>query len=72
MCRSINGFSNVSGLRKDDSGVWRGKAMKDGKSIDVILVQRNLGPPVAGSCECLIERGRDVGGAPHEAIAKAR
>src|SRR4051812_19287461 len=27
-----NGFSNVSELRKDDQGVWRGKAMKDGKS----------------------------------------
>jgi hypothetical protein len=32
-----NGFSNVTGLQKDDSGVWRGKAMKDGKSIDVSL-----------------------------------
>jgi hypothetical protein len=27
-----NGFANVSDLRKDDQGVWRGKAMKDGKS----------------------------------------
>jgi hypothetical protein len=32
-----NGFSNVTGLKKDDSGVWRGKAMKDGKSTDVSL-----------------------------------
>jgi hypothetical protein len=32
-----NGFANVSGLKKDDSGIWRGKAMKDGKSIDVSL-----------------------------------
>ncbi len=32
-----NGFANISGLKKDDSGVWRGKAMKDGKSIDVSL-----------------------------------
>lgn len=31
------GFSNVSGLKKDDSGVWRGKAMKDGQSVDVSL-----------------------------------
>jgi opacity protein-like surface antigen len=30
-----NGFSGVSDLRKDDSGVWRGKAMKDGKSTTV-------------------------------------
>jgi opacity protein-like surface antigen len=32
-----NGYSQVSGLRKDDNGVWRGKAMKDGKSVDVSL-----------------------------------
>ena len=31
------GFTGVSGLKKDDSGVWRGKAMKDGKSMDVSL-----------------------------------
>jgi opacity protein-like surface antigen len=30
-----NGYSNVSDLKKDDSGVWRGKAMKDGKSVNV-------------------------------------
>jgi putative membrane protein len=29
------GFSQVSGLQKDDQGIWRGKAMKDGKSVDV-------------------------------------
>ena len=32
-----NGYTNVSGLKKDDNGVWRGKAMKDGKSVDVSL-----------------------------------
>ena len=32
-----NGLSNVSGLAKDDSGVWRGKAMKDGQQVDVSL-----------------------------------
>src|SRR5947199_7931449 len=31
------GFANVSRLRKDNQGVWRGKAMKDGKSISVSL-----------------------------------
>src|ERR1700760_3586441 len=25
-----NGFSDVTPLKKDESGVWRGKAMKDG------------------------------------------
>jgi len=29
------GFSNVSGLAKDDNGVWRGKANKGGSSTSV-------------------------------------
>jgi len=29
------GFSNVTELRKDDQGIWRGKAQKDGKSTSV-------------------------------------
>lgn len=33
----LNGLSNVSDLKKDDNGVWRGKAMKGGKSVDVSL-----------------------------------
>jgi hypothetical protein len=32
-----HGYSNVTDLKKDDSGVWRGRAMKDGKSVDVSL-----------------------------------
>jgi hypothetical protein len=32
-----NGYSNVSDLQKDGDGVWRGKAMKDGKAVDVSL-----------------------------------
>jgi hypothetical protein len=31
------GYSNVSALKKDDTGVWRGKAQKDQKSLDVSL-----------------------------------
>ena len=31
------GFSNVSNLKKDDNGVWRGRATKDGKTVDVSL-----------------------------------
>jgi opacity protein-like surface antigen len=39
------GFSNISNLKKDDSGVWRGTAMKDGKSVDVGLdYQGNVVP----------------------------
>jgi hypothetical protein len=29
------GFKNVSGLKKDDAGVWRGKADRDGKPVNV-------------------------------------
>jgi opacity protein-like surface antigen len=32
-----NGYTNVSGLLKDDQGVWRGMAMKDGRSVNVSL-----------------------------------
>ncbi len=31
------GFSAVSELRKDDQGIWRGTAMKDGKNVSVAL-----------------------------------
>jgi hypothetical protein len=31
------GFTDVSRLVKDDNGVWRGRAMKDGKQVDVSL-----------------------------------
>ncbi len=31
------GFANVTDLKKDDKGVWRGTAMKDGKSTSVAL-----------------------------------
>ena len=29
------GYTNLSGLKKDDKGVWRGTAMRGGKSVDV-------------------------------------
>ena len=29
------GFKDVSALKKDDKGVWRGKASRDGKSVNV-------------------------------------
>jgi hypothetical protein len=32
-----SGFSEISGLNKDSNGVWRGKAKKDGKNVDVSL-----------------------------------
>jgi opacity protein-like surface antigen len=31
------GFSDISNLNKDEQGVWRGRAMKDGKTVDVSL-----------------------------------
>ena len=29
------GFTDVTGLAKDDHGIWRGKAKKDGRSLDI-------------------------------------
>lgn len=34
---AARGYTNVSGLKKDDTGVWRGTAMRNGKSVDVSL-----------------------------------
>jgi len=31
------GFSKVSGLKKDDDGIWRGRAMMGGQQVDVAL-----------------------------------
>jgi protein CpxP len=31
------GFSNVAELRKDDQGIWRGKAMRNGQSVTVAI-----------------------------------
>jgi hypothetical protein len=31
------GYTNVSGLKKDNDGVWRGSAQKDGKATTVSL-----------------------------------
>jgi putative membrane protein len=37
------GYANVSALKKDEKGVWRGTAMKDGKSVQISLdVQGNV------------------------------
>ncbi|MGL9620930.1 hypothetical protein QRQ56_23225 [Bradyrhizobium sp. U531] len=39
------GFSNVSSLKKDDQGVWRGKADKAGAKTDVSVdFQGNVNP----------------------------
>jgi hypothetical protein len=32
-----NGYTNVTGLEKDDKSIWRGKAMKNGTSFHVAL-----------------------------------
>jgi hypothetical protein len=34
------GFTNVTELRKDDQGIWRGKAMRNGASISVAIDYR--------------------------------
>jgi hypothetical protein len=39
------GYTNVSALKKDDSGVWRGKASKSGSAADVSVdFQGNVNP----------------------------
>lgn len=39
------GFTDVVGLKKDDDGIWRGKAKSDGKDVDVSLdFQGNVFP----------------------------
>jgi hypothetical protein len=35
-----NGYSNVSGLKKDDNGVWRGTAMHAGAQVGVAVDYR--------------------------------
>jgi hypothetical protein len=32
-----HGFSNVSDLHRDDQGIWRGRAMRNGQSVNVML-----------------------------------
>ena len=39
------GFTNVTALKKDDNGVWRGKASKGGSATDVSVdFQGNVNP----------------------------
>ena len=56
------GFSNVANLKKDDKGVWRGRAMKHGKTVDVSLdYQGNViqaGGETAGSSNATTGTGR--------------
>ena len=35
-----NGYSNVSGLKKDDAGVWKGTATHSGKQVTVSVDYR--------------------------------
>jgi hypothetical protein len=32
-----NGLGNVSGLKKDDDGIWRGSAQQDGKQVEIAV-----------------------------------
>lgn len=34
------GFTDVSDLRKDDQGIWHGKAQRDGRGVEVMLDYR--------------------------------
>lgn len=35
-----HGFAGVSELRKDDQGIWHGKAQREGRSVEVMLDYR--------------------------------
>jgi len=42
-CSGASGYSNMSALKKDEKGNWRGTAMKNGKSVQVSLdLQGNI------------------------------
>jgi len=44
------GFANVTNLKKDDTGVWRGQAMKNGQRVDISLdYQGNVVEGTAGT-----------------------
>lgn len=46
------GYSNVSGLTKDNDGVWHGKAQKDGQQTMVWLDYKgNVGQGTAGQAQ---------------------
>lgn len=32
-----NGFGNVSAMKKDDDGIWRGTGMQDGKTVQIAV-----------------------------------
>ena len=43
-----SGFSQVTGLKKDDDGIWRGQAMRGGTSVPVFCdYQGNVGASLA-------------------------
>ena len=43
------GFTNIADLKKDDNGVWRGRAMKNGKMVDVSLDYQGNVIPAQGA-----------------------
>ena len=54
------GFANVADLKKDDDGIWRGRAMKDGRQVRVALdYQGNVfeGDTAAGTTGSSGDRG---------------
>jgi hypothetical protein len=52
------GFTNVSDLKKDDQGVWRGQATKNGQTADVSVdYQGNVVPASPGTASAAA-RGR--------------
>jgi len=56
-----NGFQSVSGLRKDDGGVWRGTATKDGQTVQVWLDYKGNTGQQGGTTQTLSTPGNPPG-----------
>ena len=68
-----NGYLNVSGLQKDNHGIWRCNAtMKNGRSVAVILPLANGGEFTQTHSSSLIAGGCDSAPACHPAQPRSR
>jgi len=57
-----NGFASVGGLAKDDGGVWRGTATKDGRTVQVWLDYKgNIGQQ-GGAAQAMPTPGANLDG----------
>jgi len=57
-----SGFQGVSGLTKDDGGVWRGTATKDGQTVQVWLDYKGNAGPQGGTAQTMSAPGTNLDG----------